>query len=142
MDRISVRAIEESLSWLKSADLNMKGQNYSKCVYDLQMALEIAVKAVLFAVEVDSPKKHNVNDLLEIAVNERKNLFSEQFKNALPGIVASLRRLLYLRSLSAYGFEKAISSTDFESISNEMYQPTADYISICSEEVKHIHRIK
>ena len=142
MERISIKAIEESLSWLRSADLNKKGQNYSKCVYDLQMALEIAVKAILFAVGVDSPKKHNLNDLLEIAVNERKNLFSDQFKRALPGMVASLRRLLYLRSVSAYGFEKSISPTDFESISNEMYQPTADYISLCSEEVERINHRK
>ena len=106
------------------------------------MALEIAVKAILFAVGVDSPKKHNVNDLLEIAVNERKNLFSDQFKSALPGIVASLRRLLCLRSASAYGFEKSISPTDFESIANQMYQPTAGYISICSEEVEHINKRK
>ncbi|MGC8514662.1 MAG: HEPN domain-containing protein [Thermoplasmata archaeon] len=142
MDRISARAIEESLSWLKSADLNKKGQNYSKCIYDLQMALEMAVKAILLAVGVDSPKKHNVNDLLEIAVNERKSLFSEQFKSALPEIVASLRRLLYLRSASAYGFEKSIGQTDFESISNEMYEPIADYVSICSEEVKRINNRK
>jgi len=63
----------------------------------------IAVRAILFAVGVDSPKKHNVNDLLEIAVNDRQNLFSDQFKRALLGMVASLRHLLYLRSISAYG---------------------------------------
>ena len=84
MDRISVRAIEESLSWLKSADLNMKGQNYSKCVYDLHMALDIAVKAVLFAVEVDSPKRHNVNDLLEIAVS-REAFLSKVFRSWMRG---------------------------------------------------------
>ena len=83
-----------------------------------------------------------MNDLLEIAVNERKNLFSDQFKSALPGIVASLRRLLCLRSASAYGFEKSISPTDFESIANQMYQTTADYISICSEEVERINHRK
>ena len=117
-------------------------QNYSRCVYDLRIALGIAVRAILFAVGVDSPKKHNVNDLLEIAVNERKNLFSDQFKRALLGMVASLRHLLYLRSISAYGFEKSIGLTDFESISNEMYQPTADYISLCLEEVERINHRK
>ena len=56
MDRINIRAIEESFSWLRSADLNKKGQNYSMCVYDLQVALEIAVRAILFDVGIDSPK--------------------------------------------------------------------------------------
>ena len=109
-------------------------QNHSRCVYDLRIALGIAVRAILFALGVDSPKNHNVND--------RQNLFSDQFKRALLGMVASLRHLLYLRSISAYGFEKSINPTDFNSISNEMYQPTADYISLCSEEVERINHRK
>jgi len=136
---MSNRAIQESLSWFTSARLNMNGKNYSKCIYDLQMALEIAVKGVLLSVGVDSPKKHNVGDIIENVVAERKELFSERFRTALPEIVKSLRRLLYLRSASAYGFVKFIKPADFESIAKEMFQPTSDYISICSEEVDRIN---
>ena len=62
---IAKEAIDTAESWLETAN-TMAGKGiYNTALYSEEMAVEIALKAVMLAVDVEPPKIHNIIEIME-----------------------------------------------------------------------------
>ncbi len=128
--------MDEAKSWLRSAELNMDGSNYSKSVYALEMSLEIALKSVLVSASQSATRQHDVLPQLEGIILLKPKLLSAAFKQQFEHIVPVFRQLLALRLPSAYGYEATFSEDDFRHVSEECYDLVEKMISTCEKEIK------
>ncbi len=135
MEDMSKRAIRDAEEWFKSALLNKQAENYSKCVYALEMSVEIALKAILILSGKDYPKRHDVFDLLEETVLGNPGKFSEEFQERLPEIRRTFRVLLSSRAASGYGFDSQGKEEDFRNIVNQYHLASEQILSLCRGEI-------
>ena len=98
-------------SWLRNANRNMGDREYELSLYSLEMAVEIAFKAVLISINIDPPKVHDIRDTIRISLNGNKKI-SKQFSEGLDGYLSTFGELLSLRSMAGYGFEVGIESAE------------------------------
>ena len=138
MDDMSERALEQANRWFKSAALNRVGENFSNCVYDLEMALEIALKAVLIAMGKDYPKKHDIFDRLEEVVNENPKAFSDEFRGSISLIKGTFRQLLNVRAASVYGFDTSGNKEDFQILAERNFPVVSRLLIVCVNELKFL----
>ena len=129
------RLIVEAKSWFRSGILNQEGKNYSKSVYALEMALEIALKAVIASAGRDVPKRHDIIPPLDEIILSKPKLFSTEFKNAFISIKPVFLKLLVTRQASAYGYETSIKEEDFKTLFEENYQSVKNMIEACENEI-------
>ncbi len=134
------KLIEEAKSWLKSGILNQEGRNYSKSVYALEMALEIALKSVVASSGRDVPRRHDIVPPLEEIILSKPKIFSTEFKNAFISIKPVFMELLIVRQASAYSYETSIKEEDFMTIFEQNYQPVKNMIETCEKELERKER--
>ena len=134
------KLIEEAKSWLKSGILNQEGRNYSKSVYALEMALEIALKSVVASSGRDVPRRHDIVPPLEEIILSKPKIFSTEFKNAFISIKPVFMELLIVRQARAYSYETSIKEEDFMTIFEQNYQPVKNMIETCEKELERKER--
>ena len=134
------KLIAEAKSWLKSGILNQEGRNYSKSVYALEMALEIALKSVVASSGRDVPRRHDIVPPLEEIILSKPKIFSTEFKNAFISIKPVFMELLIVRQASAYSYETSIKEEDFMTIFEQNYQPVKNMIETCEKELERKER--
>jgi HEPN domain-containing protein len=142
MEDVSRRAIEDAREWFDSARLNLGAGNFSKSVYALEMAVEIAMKAILIASARDYPKRHDVYDLLEEAVMSNPGKFSLKFKSSLPAIKSCFRALLNFRTASGYGFDTHAKTDDFREVADRYYSRVEEILNLCQSETDKLAKDK
>jgi len=137
VEDLSKRAMRDAEEWFKSAILNKQAENYSICVYALEMAIEIALKSILILSGKDYPKRHDIFDLLEETVLSNPGKFSEEFKESLPEIRRTFRLLLSSRAASGYGFDSNGREEDFRNIVEHYYKASERILSLCKYEIEN-----
>lgn len=136
MEDLSKLAIRDAEQWFKSATLNKQAENFSKCVYSMEMAVEIALKAILILSGRDFPKRHDVFDMLEETVLGNPGKFSKEFIEKLPEIRRTFRVLLSSRAASGYGFDSQGKEEDFRNIVEHYYSASEQILLICKAQLE------
>ena len=135
---MSKQPIEEAKRWLRSAELNREGMNYSKGAYVLEMALEIALKVVLNSSGKNLQKRHDILVPLEELFMLHPRRYSANFRNMLNSIKPVFNYLMDVRQASDYGCENSITEDNFRDILEENYEKVVMAIETCDEERKQL----
>lgn len=128
-------AIGSAKRWLRSAELNAKAGNYDSALYSLEMANEIAFKAVLMSLGVDAPKTHNISDVFSRSVGADRKA-SKAFEGRMDAAVDTFRSLLELRSISGYIYETKYDVIALKGKYRSYAKPVEDVIGVCEKVVK------
>jgi HEPN domain-containing protein len=120
--------IEVSKDWLKTADITFKIGRYEQTLYSLEMAAEIAFKAVLLSLNLEVPKVHDIRKIIRTFLAGNKKV-PKEFSNDLDEYLSTFEVLLRMRSIVGYGFENYMEKGHLEEEAQKM-------LSKCSKLVK------
>ena len=134
---IAKDAIGSENRLLSSAEVNAGAGNYDAAVYSLEMAAEISLKAVMFAVEVLLPNTHAIGDLVGEAVKESRAV-PRGFKERLGGMVGLLNSLLALRPVSGYVFETKLALEELGRRYEQYRDGVRSVVEECEEVVSRV----
>ncbi len=140
MEGVSKAAIERAKEWLKSATLNRDNDNYAKNLYDLEMSLELAIKAVMLALGKNFPKKHEIGTLFRQTAIANKNKLPKELNESLEEIETTFNELLELKAASGYNFESDVSKEDFKAFSKKYHNKAVNSIGLCERAVSFMNK--
>jgi len=92
----------------------LQDENFPYCVRLSAECVELSLKAILKLVRIEYPKKHDVSDILLLAINR----FPDWFRDHAPRIAESNKILTKKREPALYGGEEAFLTPE-EVISKE-----------------------
>ena len=135
---IAEKALETAESWINTAETMAEKKIYNTCLYSETMAVEIALKAVLFAVGIEPPKMHNIIETVEKnIVNSQK--ISKDKREEIREIARSLLpELLGNRQTSGYTFNYNIDKETLEAIALRYLELSEKAVLLCKNIVKQI----
>ena len=135
---IAEKAIDTAESWINTAETMFEKKIYNTCLYSEEMAVEIALKAVLLAIGIEPPKIHNIIEIVEKnIVNSQK--ISKDKREEIREIARSLLpELLGNRQTSGYTFNYNIDKETLEAIALKYLEPSKKAVSLCKNIVKQI----
>ena len=135
---IAEKALETAESWINTAETMAEKKIYNTCLYSETMAVEIALKAVLFAVGIEPPKIHNIIETVEKnIVNSQK--ISKDKREEIREIARSLLpELLGNRQTSGYTFNYNIDKETLEAIALRYLELSEKAVLLCKNIVKQI----
>lgn len=105
----NVAAMETASIWLDTAEAAMRSKIYATALYSMEMAVEIALKAVLMELGVNVPKLHNIMNVLEAVLDEKHSAISKEFIEKESFILSTYNDLLEIRPIVGYTFETGVS---------------------------------
>ena len=94
--------MKQAAERLKHAEEALEGGNYPYVIRQSQEAVELALKAVLRFVGIESPKWHDVGPVLK----RNSDRFPQWFREKIPRLASISRRLRREREPSMYGDEE------------------------------------
>lgn len=105
-----MKLLEVSKALLRQAEARLKDgrealqdENFPYCVRLSAECVELSLKAILKLVGIEYPKKHDVSDVLLLAINR----FPDWFSDHAPRIAESNKILTKKREPALYGGEEA-----------------------------------
>ena len=137
---ISEKAMETAESWIKTAETMAKEGVYNTCLYSEEMAVEISLKAVLFALGIEPPKNHNIIEIVENnIVNSQK--ISKLNRDKIKEMVRSLLpELLGNRQTSGYTFNYNIDEEGLEKIALKYLESSKKAVLLCKDVLNEISK--
>ncbi len=132
--KVAYEAIASAKRWLSSAKRVAGDGNYDAAVYSLEMAVEIAMKAVLISLGIESPKVHNIRGAMQQAVMESRRI-PKDFKDRVPEMFSTFNALLDLRAVGGYIFETRTGLGELEKRYAELEPDSADTVKRCERAV-------
>lgn len=136
---MEIEPIETAKDWLEMAELAMEAGKYAQTAYSLEMAVEIALKAVLIAVHVEVPKVHDIRKAAKMFLAGNRSL-PKSFLEELDGFLATFETLLRLRPIVGYGFEAGAAKSDIKEQAERLLPKCAIVITECGKAVKHLEK--
>jgi len=105
-----MKLLEVSKALLRQAEARLEDgrgalhdENFPYCVRLSAECVELSIKAILKLVGIEYPKKHDVSDVLLLAINR----FPDWFRDHAPRIAESNKILTKKREPALYGGEEA-----------------------------------
>ena len=137
---ISQKAIDTAESWIKTAETMAEKKIHNTCLYSEELAVEIALKAVLLALGIEPPKNHNIIETVENnIVNSHK--ISKDSREKIREIARSLLpELLGNRQTSGYTFNYNIDKESLEAIALKYLEPSKNAVLLCKNIVTEISK--
>ena len=108
-------------------------ENHDNALFSLEMAVEVALKAVMYSLGVDIPKTHAIGDLLEAAVGQGR--VPKRFKAELGATIATFNALLALRSASGYSFATRATLEGLRRKYDSLVERAEAVVKLCEEAV-------
>jgi|GEM_PF-6371951 HEPN domain-containing protein len=136
----SMKALESSEMWLRTAEAAFEKKLYPSSLYALEMATEIALKAVLVTMRVDVPKTHNMTQMLKDIFDEKRSLLPKEFLENEGFAIEVLSDLLLLRNPAGYAYETNISTSEFESKAEEYIKKTDRVLKLAKTAIEYISK--
>lgn len=133
-------ALDDALRWLNSAKRSGGAGDYNLGIYGLEMSVEIALKAVLIALDIDYPKVHDILPIIRSAIKESKSKLPSAFINNESFILDTLRELLKLRGPAGYTFSSNIKITDLEGDYKKYLKEVTRILDLCKESVAFLNK--
>lgn len=135
---IAEEAIRTAESWIKTAETMLREKVYNTALYSEEMAVEIALKAVMLSAGIEPPKVHNIIESIEANVLS-SNDFPKKHKEELKEITRSLLpELLRNRQLSGYTFNYNIDPKDLEKLSVKYLEASKKAVETCKRIVNNV----
>ena len=132
---IADEAIRTAESWIKTAETMLGGKVYNTALYSEEMAVEIALKAVMLSIGIEPPKVHNIIESVETNVLNSNNV-PKKYKEELKEITRSLLpELLRNRQLSGYTFNYNINQKDLEKLAVKYLEASKKAVETCKKAV-------
>ena len=134
---IAGEAILSARRWLESSQATAKDGNYDVAIYGLEMSVEIALKAVMLSIGVETPKIHAIGDAFAKVVKENGRVPLE-FSSSLTETIGTFNKLLELRSVAGYMFESGDEFANFEKQYNALEGSACRVVAMCEKAVRSI----
>ena len=132
---IADEAIRTAESWIKTAETMLGERVYNTALYSEEMAVEIALKAVMLSIGIEPPKVHNIIESVETNVLDSNNV-PKKYKEELKEITRSLLpELLRNRQLSGYTFNYNINQKDLEKLAVKYLEASQKAVETCKKAV-------
>lgn len=132
-----ITAIGTARMWLGSAEASMNSKIYPTAIYGMEMAVEIALKAVLMAFNANVPKLHNVMSVLHIVFDENRNALPKTFIEKEALIFDTYNDLLEERPLVGYTFETNAKTASVDK-AREYMKRAKEVVDLCELAVRYI----
>ncbi len=134
---LALAALEDSKRWFETAVASGKNGHYNIGLYSLEMAVEIALKAVLINLNINYPKVHDIMPTFTNAVAKNKGKLPARFIESESKIMETFRELLKRRGAAGYTFSSEIKIADLEGDFKRYSPATKDVIELCEEAVRY-----
>ena len=132
---IADEAIRTAESWIKTAETMLREKVYNTALYSEEMAVEIALKAVMLSTGIEPPKVHNIIESVEANVLGSNNV-PKKYREELKEITRSLLpELLRNRQLSGYTFNYNIDQKDLEKLAVKYLEASKKAVETCKKTV-------
>lgn len=135
-EKIALAALDDADRWFDVAIISGKAGTYNIGLYSLEMALEIAMKAVLINLDVNYPKVHDIMPTFLSAVSENKGRLPKEFIDKEDLIMKTFRELLKRRGPAGYTFSSDIKISDLQGDFKKYSRITRELIDLCVKAVK------
>ena len=112
---------------------NKDAKVYSKSLYELEMSLEVSIKAIFIALNLEFPKEHNVGLKLKEVYNSHNGSFPGDFSEDLDDITEIFYYLLKQRNAAGYSFESSFTEEDFRNSIKQHFGEAEKAIKKCME---------
>lgn len=132
-------AIDNARVWLDTAEITMKGKIYTTALYSMEMAVEIALKALLMEFGINVPKLHNVTNSLKAVFEERRSALPKEFRDKEAFVLDTYNDLLEIRTLVGYIFEMN-ASIDVEEKAKKYIKASKEVVDLCDLAIRHINK--
>ena len=129
----SKSAIESAEAWLRTAEITRKNEDYGISAYSLEMSLEITLKAVLMALNVNYPKVHDITIALRKQFKSNKKISVED-ANRFNEYMFVLSDLIRLRPIGGYFFDDAndkASEKELEDLVSKYTPKVKEALTFC-----------
>lgn len=139
---IAKEAIETAESWIKTAETMIEKKVYNTALYSEEMAVEIALKAVMLSTGVEPPKVHNIMESMEsgvLALDRFPKKYKEEIKRILRVL---LPELLRTRQLSGYTFNYTVNKKDLEVLAKKYLKEAEDAVAACKMVVEETRDVR
>lgn len=128
--------IKTAKDWLQMAEMAVEANKYAQATYSMEMATEIALKAVLIAVRVEVPKVHDIRKAARMFLAGNKSL-PRPFVEGLDGYLATFETLLRLRPIVGYGFETGTNKQYLKEQAEELLPKCSNILAECEKAIRH-----
>jgi len=132
-------AIDNAKVWLKSAEAVMAKKLYPPALYSMEMAVEIALKALLIELGINVPKTHNVMGTLRVTFDEKQSALPKGFRDREEFVLAVYNDLLELRSNAGYTFELR-SAINYEKRADDYIGRAKEAVGLCENAIAYLKK--
>lgn len=132
----AIEALSDADKWLRSAKINGKDKNYGIGLYCLEMATEIALKAILVDFGIEYPKTHNILVEISATISKHKEKLPVAFVENRDFILDTLKELLELRGPASYGFSYNTKILEEEKVFSDYEKKTERVIELSKETLR------
>lgn len=133
------RPIEVAGNWLQTAEVAFGAEKYEQSLYSLEMAVEIAFKAVLESVHVEVPKVHDTRRTIRTFLTGNKKM-PKDFLEQLDDYLLIFEGLLRIRSMVGYGFESNMDKEQLAGEARKLLPKCAKIVSSCEKAIKNAEK--
>jgi len=133
---IANEAIKTAENWLETAETMLEKKVYNTALYSEEMAVGIALKAVILSVGIEPPKVHNIIENVEVNILD-SSAFPKKYKEDLKKITRELLpELLRNRQISGYTFNYNINKDELEKLAVKYLESSKAAIVTCKKIVE------
>jgi HEPN domain-containing protein len=133
---IANEAIKTAENWLETAETMLEKEVYNTALYSEEMAVGIALKAVILSVGIEPPKVHNIIENVEVNILD-SSAFPKKYKEDLKKITRELLpELLRNRQISGYTFNYNINKDELEKLAVKYLESSKAAIVTCKKIVE------
>jgi len=104
-------ALKRARRWYQGAIRALEDKRWDDVIYNYEMAVEQALKAILILFGIEYPKKH---DISSIFLNLKNRDIPKFFSKKIDEYAKLLNILVNKRGPAAYGYTEGITKNDFK----------------------------
>lgn len=128
----AAEAMKIAKNWLLTAETMADKKIYNTALYSEEMAVEIALKALLLSFHVEPPKMHNIIEIVDSKIINSEKLSKEKREEIREITRYLLPELLVNRQVSGYTFNYNIDKKDLETLALKYLDLTRNAVKLCN----------
>ncbi len=132
----AAEAIKIAENWLLTAETMAGKKIYNTALYSEEMAVEIALKALLLSFHIEPPKMHNIIEIVDSNLINSEKLSKEKREKIKEITRYLLPELLVNRQVSGYTFNYNIDKKDLETLALKYLDLTRNAVKLCNDIIK------
>ena len=130
---VAQESLKRGEQWQQNAIRAYEDERWNDVVFSYEMAVEQALKAILILFGIEYPKIHNISKFY-MSIN--KNNIPKWFVNNMDLHAKTLKELIKLRGIAAYGYVEGLTKDDFKEDANKFKDSVIKVIDDCKNLIK------